>query len=66
LRNFKLANPSVRINLIAFNSAGKDDFSAPSKNEMERFRNILKAGGMNVYLRKPRGADINAACGQLK
>jgi 23S rRNA (adenine2503-C2)-methyltransferase len=66
LRNFKLANPNVRINLIAFNTDGKDDFSAPSKNEMERFRNILKAGGMNVYLRKPRGEDIGAACGQLK
>jgi 23S rRNA (adenine2503-C2)-methyltransferase len=32
---------------------------------MHRFRDILLAGGYNVTIRKTRGDDIDAACGQL-
>ena len=66
LRSFDLANPCVRINLIAFNPSGVDDFSAPLQVDIERFRNILKVSGLAAFLRKPRGLDIGAACGQLK
>ena len=33
---------------------------------MEGFRDALVAEGIPAYLRKPRGRDIYAACGQLK
>jgi 23S rRNA (adenine2503-C2)-methyltransferase len=31
-----------------------------------QFQNILKAGGVPTFVRRPRGRDIYAACGQLK
>ncbi|HSD45103.1 MAG TPA: hypothetical protein VLB87_00725, partial [Pyrinomonadaceae bacterium] len=38
----------------------------PSADEtVDRFKEILEAKGVHVYVRRPRGRDIFAACGQL-
>jgi 23S rRNA (adenine2503-C2)-methyltransferase len=38
----------------------------PCAESVDAFRATLAADGVAVYLRKPRGRDIYAACGQLK
>jgi 23S rRNA (adenine2503-C2)-methyltransferase len=38
----------------------------PEKSEILLFRDYLLKSGINVTLRKPRGEDIEAACGQLR
>jgi 23S rRNA (adenine2503-C2)-methyltransferase len=53
-----------KINLIPYNEA-HDDFKPPLKEEIDSFREELKKRKMTFTSRKPRGQDINAACGQL-
>jgi 23S rRNA (adenine2503-C2)-methyltransferase len=55
----------VRINLIPYNPGPNALFKAPTHEEVDRFRQALIAEGMFVRLRSTRGADIQAACGQL-
>lgn len=55
----------VKINLIAHNSAEPLEYSPPKREQIERFKGILESKGVSVYVRKPRGRDIYAACGQL-
>ncbi len=55
----------VKINLIAHNSAEPLEYRASSREQIERFRDILESKGVSAYLRSPRGRDIYAACGQL-
>jgi 23S rRNA (adenine2503-C2)-methyltransferase len=38
----------------------------PQPEAVERFRTALCAEGVPAYVRRPRGRDIYAACGQLK
>jgi len=56
----------VKVNLIAWNPGPGIQYSTPSKDAVETFRRALGAEGIPVYLRRPRGRDIYAACGQLK
>jgi len=53
-----------KINLIPYNAA-QGIFKEPSSSEIEGFCNELKRAGLFYTLRKPRGADIHASCGQL-
>ena len=55
----------VKINLIAHNSAEPLEYRPPSAEQVARFKKILENRGVSAYLRKPRGRDIYAACGQL-
>jgi len=55
----------VKINLIAHNSAEPLEYRPSSREQIERFRDILESKGVSAYLRSPRGRDIYAACGQL-
>lgn len=55
----------VKINLIAHNSAEPLEYKSPSREQIERFKDILEQAGVSAYLRTPRGRDIYAACGQL-
>ncbi len=55
----------VKINLIAHNSAEPLEYKPSSREQIERFKNILEAEDVSAYLRTPRGRDIYAACGQL-
>jgi 23S rRNA (adenine2503-C2)-methyltransferase len=55
-----------KVNLIALNPGPGIDFSTPGEDRVARFQNTLREAGIPAYLRRPRGRDIYAACGQLK
>lgn len=54
-----------KINLIPFNPHPDSEFRKPSNNRINRFVSILMEYGYTVVVRKTRGDDIDAACGQL-
>jgi 23S rRNA (adenine2503-C2)-methyltransferase len=54
-----------KVNLIPLNPAGPIPFEAPRKAQVSRFEGILLDAGIPVSVRKPRGQDVLAACGQL-
>jgi 23S rRNA (adenine2503-C2)-methyltransferase len=56
----------VRINLIALNPGTELPYRTPSEERVRAFREILVASGILAFVRRPRGRDIFAACGQLK
>jgi len=56
----------AKVNLIAWNPGPGIDFTSPQPEAVERFRVALVAEGIPAYVRRPRGRDIFAACGQLK
>lgn len=55
----------VKINLIPHNPAEQLDYHPPDAAQVERFKSILESRGVSAYVRRPRGRDIYAACGQL-
>lgn len=55
----------VNINLIPWNPIETLPFEEPSREECEAFVRELEAAGLNVTLRRRRGAGIKGACGQL-
>lgn len=55
----------VKINLLPLNPHDKTDLQPPSDETAAHFQKILTDKGLSVFLRKRRGDDINAACGQL-
>jgi 23S rRNA (adenine2503-C2)-methyltransferase len=56
----------VKVNLIAWNPGPGIEYAMPRPEAVERFRGILAGEGIPTYVRRPRGRDIFAACGQLK
>ena len=54
-----------KINLIPLNEAPGILFKRPSEETVNRFQEILMNGGLATIVRKSKGADISAACGQL-
>jgi 23S rRNA (adenine2503-C2)-methyltransferase len=56
----------AKVNLIAWNPGPGIAYAMPQREAVDSFRRALAAAGVPVYLRKPRGRDIFAACGQLK
>ncbi len=56
----------AKVNLIAWNPGPGIAFNPPQPEAAEAFRGILTGAGVPAYVRKPRGRDIYAACGQLK
>jgi 23S rRNA (adenine2503-C2)-methyltransferase len=56
----------AKVNLIAWNPGPDFHYTTPEPEAAERFRRTLTAEGIPTYVRKPRGRDIYAACGQLK
>jgi 23S rRNA (adenine2503-C2)-methyltransferase len=56
----------VKINLIALNPGPGISFQTPGEQRVTSFRQILVAAGVPAFIRRPRGRDIYAACGQLK
>ena len=57
---------SAKVNLIVWNPGPEMAFSQPSDEAVEGFQQHLRAAGIPAYIRRPRGRDIYAACGQLK
>jgi 23S rRNA (adenine2503-C2)-methyltransferase len=56
----------AKVNLIALNPGPGIAFQTPAENRVVQFQKILIAAGVPTFIRRPRGRDIYAACGQLK
>ncbi len=54
-----------KVNLIPWNPFAGPEFQRPSEDRVLGFQQIVRASGLPVYIRTPRGDDIDAACGQL-
>ncbi|MGH7161884.1 MAG: 23S rRNA (adenine(2503)-C(2))-methyltransferase RlmN, partial [Planctomycetota bacterium] len=63
----RLAGPHRNVNLIPMNPVPfAPALRAPPRERCERFRMILERRGVVVHLRRQRGDDVAAACGQLR
>jgi 23S rRNA (adenine2503-C2)-methyltransferase len=60
-----LANLNAKVNLIALNPGPGIEFETPNPQRVAAFQNIVRRT-LPCFLRKPRGLDVYAACGQLK
>jgi 23S rRNA (adenine2503-C2)-methyltransferase len=56
----------AKVNLIALNPGPGIAFRTPDENRVLQFQKVLIAAGVPTFIRRPRGRDIYAACGQLK
>jgi 23S rRNA (adenine2503-C2)-methyltransferase len=56
----------AKVNLIALNPGPGIEFKTPEELRVLEFQKILTNAGVPAYIRRPRGRDIYAACGQLK
>jgi 23S rRNA (adenine2503-C2)-methyltransferase len=56
----------VKVNLIAWNPGPGISYAMPAPEQVAAFQHTLIARGVPAFLRRPRGRDIYAACGQLK
>jgi 23S rRNA (adenine2503-C2)-methyltransferase len=54
-----------KVNLIPHNPAEPLPYRPSTDDAVERFKSILESKGIHTYVRRPRGRDIFAACGQL-
>jgi len=55
-----------KINLIPYNPSSFFKWESPLEEDLEEFKKVLKSKGIFSTLRKSRGIDIEAACGQLR
>ena len=56
----------AKVNLIALNPGPGISFSTPEPERVAAFQQVLIKAGIPAFVRRPRGRDIYAACGQLK
>jgi len=56
----------AKVNLIALNPGPGIDFRTPAEERVLAFQQVLVKAGIPTFIRRPRGRDIYAACGQLK
>ncbi|MCU0652575.1 MAG: 23S rRNA (adenine(2503)-C(2))-methyltransferase RlmN [Candidatus Omnitrophica bacterium] len=61
-----LTGMDCKVNLIPANPITEQQVFPPESKDIALFKNALLKTGINVTLRKPRGKDIEAACGQLR
>jgi len=57
---------SVKVNLIPFNPHPELPFKRPSEARVRRFQEVILSEGLVATVRKSKGLDIGAACGQLR
>lgn len=55
----------AKVNLIPHNPADPLPYQPSPRERVEAFREVLEAKGVHAFVRRPRGRDILAACGQL-
>jgi 23S rRNA (adenine2503-C2)-methyltransferase len=55
-----------KLNLIVYNPVEGSPYEAPSPEQVLAFEKVLWAGRITAVVRKSKGLDINAACGQLR
>jgi 23S rRNA (adenine2503-C2)-methyltransferase len=60
-----LTGMKAKVNVIPLNAAAGIPFERPSDEAIDRFARIVAEHGITVSVRKSRGRDIRAACGQL-
>lgn len=63
---YLLKDLKCNINLIPYNSVDDTKYKKSSNNDIMKFKYLLEHSGKKVTVRLERGADIDAACGQLK
>jgi 23S rRNA (adenine2503-C2)-methyltransferase len=56
---------SAKVNLIPHNAADPLPYQPSPPERVDQFKSILESKGIHAYVRRPRGRDIFAACGQL-
>ena len=56
----------ANVNLIAYNPVDSLPYGRPKAESVHRFLDILHNQGINAHVRRSRGLDIDAACGQLR
>lgn len=56
----------AKVNLIVWNPGPGINYVQPTPQDVAVFQKMLIDGGIATYIRRPRGRDIYAACGQLK
>lgn len=61
-----LKDIKCNINMIPYNPTEKNDYQRPSNNAIMKFKYLMEHSGKKVTIRLERGADIDAACGQLR
>jgi 23S rRNA (adenine2503-C2)-methyltransferase len=61
-----LRGARCKVNLIALNPGPGISFATPEEQRVHEFQQLLIAAGIPAFIRRPRGRDIYAACGQLK
>ncbi|HEV3409535.1 MAG TPA: hypothetical protein VG095_04530, partial [Chthoniobacterales bacterium] len=62
----ELVRLHAKINLIPYNTVEGLEWSRPPRARQERFQGILREHGIVATLRREKGHDIAAACGQLR
>ena len=61
-----LKDIKCNINMIPYNPTEKNDYQRPSNKAIMKFKYLMEHSGKKVTIRLERGADIDAACGQLR
>ena len=54
-----------KVNIIEYNPISEANFTNTKEDTLSQFANFLEERGVNVNVRRSRGKDIDAACGQL-
>lgn len=62
----RLAGSRCKVNVIPYNTVEETPFRAPSPQRADRFVRTLRSCGVGVTLRKRKGDEVAAACGQLR
>ncbi|TAE17223.1 MAG: 23S rRNA (adenine(2503)-C(2))-methyltransferase RlmN [Bacteroidetes bacterium] len=57
--------PADLVNIIEYNNIDQFNLSKPSDDKVQAFMQYLQSKRVNAHLRRSRGKDIDAACGQL-
>jgi len=65
-RLLRRANLPLKVNLIVWNPGPDVPYTMPKAEDVAAFQEYLVGKGVPAYIRRPRGRDIYAACGQLK
>jgi 23S rRNA (adenine2503-C2)-methyltransferase len=55
-----------KVNIIPFNPHPGSRYQRPDDAQVDRFQQVLQVYGLQINIRRPRGDDIQAACGQLQ
>lgn len=63
---YLLKDLKCNINLIPYNAVSETKYKKSTNNDIMRFKYLLEHSGKKVTVRLERGADIDAACGQLR